>query len=197
MDKKLAELSSALLDGELDAASQDDVVSSLLKDKPEALAVFARYRLIGDTLRGESPVDASTVAETVRGALREEPVVLAPAQRRSPRWLRPAAGAALAASVATAAILIAPGMMTSPTDGSMPQIVAEASKPRPPATLVAERPAVVAERPSDASAGRWQALDPALQARLNRLVIEHHEFAGRTGLNGPVSHVGLVNYDGR
>jgi hypothetical protein len=33
--------------------------------------------------------------------------------------------------------------------------------------------------------------------RLNRLVIEHHEFGGRTGINGPVAHIGLVNYAGR
>jgi hypothetical protein len=40
-------------------------------------------------------------------------------------------------------------------------------------------------------------VDPELQARLNRLVIEHHEFSGRTGIYGPVSHIGLVNYEGR
>ena len=32
---------------------------------------------------------------------------------------------------------------------------------------------------------------------LNRLVIEHHEFGGRTGINGPVPHIGLVSYGSR
>jgi hypothetical protein len=44
---------------------------------------------------------------------------------------------------------------------------------------------------------RWQALNQDLENRLNRLVIEHHEFGGRTGVNGPVPHIGLVSYGSR
>ena len=44
---------------------------------------------------------------------------------------------------------------------------------------------------------RWQALNQDLENRLNRLVIEHHEFGGRTGINGPVPHIGLVSYGTR
>jgi sigma-E factor negative regulatory protein RseA len=201
MNVKQAELTSALLDGELDGVSQDRVVTSLLEGDGEARASFARYRLIGDTLRGESSVNAASVASAVSAALQDEPAILAPPRARPSRWLRPVAGAALAASVAAVAIVIAPGMMTPPNEASSPLVVAQEPEARMAPTLVAAGPAIRSQAagsgPGDVAAERWQALDPELQARLNRLVIEHHEFSGRTGISGPVSHIGLVNYEGR
>jgi sigma-E factor negative regulatory protein RseA len=201
MKEEQTELTSALLDGELDAASQERVVTSLLGGDPEARACYARYRLIGDTLRGESAIDTSPVAAGVQAALKDEPVILAPSRTATPRWARPLAGAALAASVAAAAIVIAPGMMKTSNDAVAPLVVAQAPNPQMPPALVAADPAaqpVASDAQAQAPAAeRWQAVDPELQARLNRLVIEHHEFSGRTGINGPVSHIGLVNYEGR
>jgi hypothetical protein len=44
---------------------------------------------------------------------------------------------------------------------------------------------------------RWQALNTDLEERLNRLVIEHHEFGGRTGIHGPVPHIVFADYGER
>ena len=114
MNEKQAELTSALLDGELDGAAERQVVTELLQAQSAGMDRYARYRLIGDAMRGDAVIDASTVATRVRVALEDEPVVLAPSRSRAPRWIKPVTGAALAASVAAAAIVIAPSMMTAP-----------------------------------------------------------------------------------
>ena len=198
MNEKHAEMTSALLDGELDVETSEETISRLLDRANGEQDRFGRYRLIGDVMRGESAVYAAPVAERVSGALREEPVVLAP-RRRMPNWLRPATGAAIAASVAAAAVFVAPQMLTGTSDGTVPQQFA-APAPRP--VLQPRLVTAGGERPVDASqpagtTGNWQALDKDLEDRLNRLVIEHHEFGGRTGINGPVAHIGLVSYDER
>jgi len=200
MNEKQAELTSALLDGELDHDDQVRAVAAVLAAGPEALERFGRYRLIGDVMRGESAVLASSVADQVRRALRDEPVVLAPRPRQMPSWLRPVAGVAVAASVAVGAVLVAPQLMTQTGQPASPVQVA-ASMPQ---QLVA--PTLVSTGSSEegaaplavaATTGRWQTLDQDLEDRLSRLVIEHNEFGGRTGINGPVPHIGFVSYDGR
>jgi len=200
MNEKTAELTSALLDGELDRDSQSRAVAAVLAAGPEALGRFGRYRLIGDVMRGESTVPASSVVDQVRLALRDDPVVLAPRPRQTPRWLRPAAGMAVAASVAVGAVLVAPQLMTR-TGQPAPSVQVVAGMPQQTIapTLVAAGPV---QEPAtalavDASGGRWQTLDHDLEDRLSRLVIEHNEFGGRTGINGPVPHIGFVSYDGR
>lgn len=193
MNQKTTDLTSALLDGELDPETEQRAITALLDSGPDEVARFARYHLIGDVIRGESSVLATSVAGKVQQALVDEPVVLAPRPRRSPQWLRPVAGLAVAASVASAAILVAPQLMTTPDAGSESVQVAA----QPPRTAAA--PVLVAARqtPVPSETGRWHALDKDLEARLNRLVIEHQEFGGRTGINGPVPHIGLVSYGTR
>lgn len=198
MNEQHAELSSALLDGEIDDGSHDRIVGQLLKAPPGSLEQFARYRLIGDAIRGETPMLAEGVAQRVSAALADEPVVLAP-RGRAARWVRPLTGVALAASVATAALVIAPGMLDPADDRVAPQMVVS------PAAVAGLSPSLVsaptgrepATATTEAPERKWQAVDEALRDRLNRLVIEHHEFSGRTGINGPVSHIGLVSYEGR
>ena len=57
MNDKQSELTSALLDGELDSDAQQRAISAILgAGRQEELDRFGRYRLIGDVMRGESPV---------------------------------------------------------------------------------------------------------------------------------------------
>ena len=193
MNKKTTDLTSALLDGELDPETQQRVISKMLDSDTDEVGRFARYRLIGDVIRGESSVLATPVAHRVHQALAQEPVVLAPRPLRSARWLRPVAGVAVAASVAAAAISLAPQLTTTPGAGSESMQVA-AKQPR-----IATAPVLVAARQPAAPAetARWHALNEDLETRLNQLVIEHQEFGGRTGVNGPVPHIGLVSYGTR
>ena len=195
----VGELASALLDGELDRSSQQAAISASLAADDEERQRFGRYRLIGDVMRGESAVLAQQVSVRVQEALQAEPAILAPRQRAR-QWLRPAAGLAVAASVATLAIVVAPQLLTSSEDLTQPMQLAATSPERAglqPSLVAATAPAE-SQRPGATAAGvRWQALDTDLEERLNRLVIEHHEFGGRTGIYGPVPHISFANYGDR
>lgn len=206
MNEKQSELISALLDGELSKESQQRTVSAMLQNDGDDLERFGRYRLIGDVMRGETAVLAADISARVRTALEDEPVVLAPPRRKN-AWLRPVAGLAVAASVATAAVVIAPQLISQGDPDAVGTQTVAGVTPAPAVTMaptmVASTPAPLQAMPVAAtsvdrdSAPRWQALDEQLEDRLNRLVIEHQEFGGRTGINGPVPHIGLVGYDAR
>lgn len=201
MNEQQGELTSCLLDGELGRDSQQRVVTEMLGTAQGELDRFGRYRLIGDVMRGESGVLAVSVADRVREALQEEPVVLAPRRVMPRQWLRPVAGLAVAASVAAAAVVVAPNLMTGAGTGGQPvQLAADYRPPPLPPTLVAAAPSAPPVRTDAGAQGderRWQALDRDLEDRLNRLVIEHQEFGGRSGINGPVPHIGFVSYEPR
>jgi sigma-E factor negative regulatory protein RseA len=194
---------SALLDGELEPNAADRTVSRLVNEDSEALECFGRYRLIGDVMRGETGAMPGSVAAAVSAALQDEPTVLAP-RRPASRWLKPAAGMALAASVAVVAVMVAPRFLQPSGLPEQPTVVTAAAPAQTLSALPVETLPVATVRSGEsgtlvsAPAGpRWQTLDEQFGAQLNRLVIEHHEFGGRTGINGPVAHIGLVNYAGR
>lgn len=200
MNEREGELISALLDGELDESASQQAISVLLKAGQGQQDKFGRYRLIGDVMRGESVVPGGGLVEGVREALRDEPVVLAPPPRPPRRWLKPVTGAAIAASVAAVAVFVTPQLVSQQGKNDLggPQLAAEV--PRVQATPVAIGAAgatasLVAQRAQ--TEPQWQALDRELADRLNRLMIEHQEFGGRTGINGPVPHIGLVSYGTR
>jgi negative regulator of sigma E activity len=191
---------SELVDGETPEKSRDQVISALLQGGQGYRDDFSRYRLIGELIRDES-ARPFEVAASVSKALENEPTILAPTRRAPPAWLRPVAGVALAASVATAAVVIAPQVFTEDPAGSTPTTTDFVSNPVPGVAprLVAGGPAVpsaVTTQPGTSTeTARWHTLDPDLAERLNRLLIEHHEYAGRSGVTGPVPHIGVVSYD--
>ena len=190
------ELISALLDGELDRSPQQTAVFTSLAADEEERQRFGRYRLIGDVIRGESAVLALQVSAQVQEALKVEPVTLAP-WRRAQQWLRPAAGLAVAASVATLAVVVAPQLLTSSEERAQPMQLAAAGPEQAtlqPTLAAATAPASSRAPGATGSGVRWQALNTDLEERLNRLVIEHHEFGGRTGIHGPVPHIVFTNY---
>ena len=204
MNNKQDELISALLDDELDYDASQRAISGLLDSGQDGMDRFARYRLIGDVMRGESAVLAGSVATRVSQALRDEPPVLAPrprAHQRPRRWARPAAGLAIAASVAAAAIMVAPQLMTRPGEPGQPmQLAADVQhRDATPATLVAAGGSQADARPVEVAETqlRWPARNQEASERFDRLMMEHREFGGRTGVNGPVQHIGFVSYDAR
>ncbi|MGB5200590.1 MAG: sigma-E factor negative regulatory protein, partial [Sedimenticolaceae bacterium] len=64
-NKIVGELTSALLDGELDRSTQQAAIWANLAADDEERQRFARYRLIGDVMRGESAVLALQVSSRV------------------------------------------------------------------------------------------------------------------------------------
>lgn len=195
MNGNHGETISALLDGELGDLASQRALDALLDGDPEDRARFGRYRLIGDLMRGEAVVVSTDLAARVQERLRDEPHILVPV-RRQKTWLRPVAGAALAASVAAGAVMVAPQLL-APAGQSpgAPQVASAPPAPAVPLARVVAAGAVPVQ--AVAAQGRWHTLDRERTERLNRLVLEHHEFGGRTGINGPVAHIGLVSYDPR
>jgi len=125
MTDRLKEQLSAFLDGELPEAETTLLLKRLDRDD-ELKATLSRYSLIGAVMRADVDTPASRhVAARVRAAIAREPV---PGSRPSSRWLRPAAGLAVAAGVAMAAVLLVPQFMTTGT-GAPETLAANGSSP--------------------------------------------------------------------
>lgn len=185
---------SALLDGEVDDAEQQALLAAI-GDDARIRPSLARYRLIGDGLRGE-PVrpEALGVADAVRERLQREPVVLAPLPARSarqvrPRWWQPAAGLAIAASVALVAVGLMPRMLSDSAE--TPASVQVVGVPVAPPMLVSDS----ASRPAPGT--HWVHSEPGEDDRLTRYLADHTEMATHTGMPGIVPYASFVSYDGQ
>ncbi len=121
MTNKGKEKISAFLDGDM---HQDELMSFSLSSEPEDAKLAQRYQIIGDVMRGElSDSSFVDVSDAVREALANETIVveeqISPARSKvgSPAteavssgwnlaaWFRPAAGMAVAASVAVVMVV--------------------------------------------------------------------------------------------
>ncbi|MGD2082241.1 MAG: sigma-E factor negative regulatory protein [Chromatiales bacterium] len=174
---------SALLDGALLRADTDRVLG-LLSSRRDLRAAWDRYHLIGDLMRGEAvrPVSRG-IADAVAERIRSEPTVLAPGIRtrlRAPRWLRPAAGGALAASVAVVAITLAPDIVSTPP---LQKPVAEAGGAPAPAVQVAE------------DGTRWRQVDPEVESKLNQYLVDHGEYLAPGAVHRVLPYASFVSYD--
>ena len=103
MNETKKEQLSALMDDDM-GGLQKDQVGQMLKD-PELLDTWSRYHLVSDGLKGNLPgyLDRE-LAGKVSKSIEQEPAIVAPG-RLSRSLAKPAAGFAIAASVAALAIL--------------------------------------------------------------------------------------------
>ncbi len=116
MSEQIREQVSAFLDGELPNSETELLLKRLTRDA-ELREGFGRYALIGEALRGASPLMANGFAGRVNLAIDGEPI---PAdgplsQVHAPRWWRPFAGAAVAAGVAVVAVVALQQRAVAPT----------------------------------------------------------------------------------
>src|SRR5690606_2285240 len=149
---------SAMLDGEL-LPDQARFMLRRLEHDTELAACWERWQVCGDILRGRHeallPADFSRrVADAIGGQDQAAHAVAGEEAARRPRWARWGGGAALAASVAMAALFVgrqAPELESEPAHEQM-QVVASAATPdaatRAP---VVPEPAPVAPAPDTAS----------------------------------------------
>jgi sigma-E factor negative regulatory protein RseA len=185
---------SALLDGEVDDVEQQALLAAIGDDE-HIRPSLARYRLIGDGLRGEPVrIDALGVADAVRERLQREPVVLAPppagaSRHARPRWWQPAAGLAIAASVALVAVGLVPRMLSDSAE--TPASVQVVGVPVAPPMLVSD------SDPRPAAGTHWIHSAPAEDDRLTRYLADHTEMATQTGMPGIVPYASFVGYDGQ
>lgn len=179
---------SALLDGEADGAEAEFLLGDLLHDDAQT-ATLARYSLIGHCLRGEAiHTRALGIHQSVSQCLEDEPAILA-APKPAPvsthaSWWRPAAGLAIAASVAALAVVLVPQVMQQqPAAGGF--------------EAVAQVPAPAAAVPVSArQQTRWTHGQPEVESKLNSYLADHNEFAGQGGVTGLIPYASFVSYDG-
>lgn len=133
-----AEQLSALLDGELPPEQTEFLLKRAARDA-DLRATLARYQLVGDTLRGERVRARPDFVLRVSAAIAAEPALSAPAIVRGrakaapvARWLRPVAGLAIAAGVASVAVFV------MQRDPALPPTASVAANTTPVAGVVAE-----------------------------------------------------------
>jgi len=193
------ELLSAFVDGELPGPARDRIVDALY-GRPELRRAWMRFHLIGDAVRKVGPVPgADSIAEEVDAALSDEGIVhFQPRARRA--TLRALPGLAIAAAIASIAILgihsLDDGGAQAPriTGDSRPEltVAASASDTADPA---ASRVVSLAAQTTGAESNRlqWSNVAPDAETRLNVYLVNHNAYAGN-GMRGVLPYVRIVGY---
>ncbi len=172
MKDKLHEQLSALVDDELDTNEQALLVRQLIKDD-SLRQQFARYQVISDTLKGDLPdrVDPGFHSR-IQTALQNEAV---PGVSRLNRLLKPAAGLAIAASVAVVAVF----SLQSVRETAPQSVPTVASAPAPSDYIRAEGQPAPARQASNVR-------------NLDAYLVNHNEFAANRGIQGVLPYVRIV-----
>jgi sigma-E factor negative regulatory protein RseA len=199
-EDKLKQLSS-FMDSELEQSL--DPLLDAVKSDTALQGAWRRYHLIGDCLRGHLPEQINLdLSRDIRAAIEREPAILSPQRPRTARLpsllLKPAAGLAIAASVAVVAVIsfqslgpIGTGTqeMTGPT-------LAVSTAPEPAVQYATERPPAPARMVSGESrqvAPQQGQMDS--QYRFNSYLLNHSEYRANTGVQGFTPYVRIVTHD--
>ena len=182
MSEESHEHLSCLMDGEISRETGRFLVRRLGADQ-ELCATWARYHLVRDCLRHHDGSLVSTgLSMKVREAIENE-AAPKPAARRMADWMKPAAGLAVAASVALLAIVaVGPGgQAVSPVgeDSAAGGVAESFTSPQ------ALTPPPVSQQ---ASLAGQQAGDN----RMNAYLLRHYQATGSTGGKGFVTFVPIV-----
>lgn len=187
MNESNREHLSCLMDGELESGARNFLVRRLASDQ-ELSGRWRRYHLIRACLQREFTAGVD-LDSRVSAALASEPELASAAP--ASRWLRPLGGAAIAASVAVAALV---AINTSLLEREEPQ-------------LLADQPGFVSQ-PTALDLPFTQPLVPvsfsettaADRQRISTYVLRHNQAAGGTGFVSYVpivagAHASAVNQD--
>ena len=191
MNEQKREQLSALVDDEL-TQEATFVIENLLEDN-EAKETWARYHLIGDSLRGHLPGHIGDISSGVSQALASEPTILAPAKksasRKSSDLIKPVMGFAIAASVAAVAIFNVQQARQIPETGQ-PVVIAQSSIATSQPSLVTSivTPQLVNQQTGQTQVYQAKNIDP----RLNRYLVNYNEYRANTGVSGMPPHVRMV-----
>lgn len=182
------------MDGEL---KDIHAITNALGDR-EVHACWQRYHMIRDILRDSRPVRLSNdFCLRLMETLENEPTVLSPRTLRSRKLpftskiLKPVAGLAIAASVATVTVFLLQNVYLSPTGEAFTVAVNE---PRTDSANVV----AVNQNPGGSAAGMAVPVDGQGAAieddSLNAYLIRHMEYATAGG-SGMLPYVRLAGYD--
>lgn len=210
MRDEVREKLSAMADGELRSHEMRSLARRL-GEEPEAAAQLERYFLMRETLREALRPHAGPpgddLAARVQTALEREPTHMTGRVRRRRLLVgvaRPAAGVAIAASVALAMVTLWPRLNDSQAPSSAPtleQLAAgnlESGVPGgdsgPALSPVSSGSATAAD--SGESSRNWRQLDPAVQQRLNFYLVNHSEHSSTGRLGGMLKYARIAGHDG-
>ena len=162
---------SALLDGEGNDLERERALRALGTD-PVLRGAWERYHLASAAIRRELDVMVSSdLADRIHARLQQEPHNDGRRRPFTPRVLKFTAGLAIAASVATVAIL------------NLPPLVS-------PSAISTARHATGKSTVADA-----RQTPPAQQNALNPYLVQHGEFTPAAGMNGMLSYVRVIGRD--
>ncbi len=177
MSESLNEQVSACVDGESDSSETGLLLRRLSQD--DSLRTrWARYHLISDALKNNLPEQPSlTLANRIHQAVAQETTP----QRRfsAARLLKPAAGFAIAASVAALAVFAVRSLPTATAPAQTQQLASVAAAP---------------QYPRDQGT-RWDRTQPEVAARLNAYMLNHSGHAETAGMQAVIPYVRIVGYD--
>jgi len=187
MTDEIREQLSALVDDELSELERPLLLGRLERD-PELRACLGRYQLISEVMRGGTARAAGLgIAARVHAALEQEASLSGPtvksAGAASARLWKPLAGVAVAASVATVALLSLQYLYQAPEETG-------------PVAAVSDISAVPATAPvMRVSDGNWDRIEPRVAKRLDDYLVNHNEFAASRGVQGVMPYVRIVGYE--
>jgi sigma-E factor negative regulatory protein RseA len=219
MTKQYEEQLSSFMDGELDHTSHEQIIKNISSDQ-QLKNRWERYHLISDSLKNNLPASLQfDFADSVMSAVEAEPTVLAPQTQRvgQPSERMPAplmkrvAGFAIAASVATIAVI---GVQTQ-YESEAPEQIAEMPSSRDFVRIqnepqVAVLPSLNAPITKDgfttASSVQQRALGFAIQnpqksepnvvefnPQLHKYIVNHHQHVSGTRVQGLIPYARIVS----
>lgn len=188
MSDEIREQLSAMADDELSEVERPLLLGRLQRE-PELRACLGRYQLIGEVLRGGVGATATLgVADRVQRALAGDVPMRSPAasaHNSRHGWLKPAAGVAIAASVALVAVLSVNAVRRTETELTSVPPLAE-GEPVTGATMT---------QVSDSGTESWDRLDPRIDKRMSGYLVNHNEYAASRGVQGVMPYVRIVGYN--
>ena len=200
-DKQRNEQLSALLDNELKPEELAQLMDDLGRDPLAQGETLQRYQLIGKTLRGE--LDAAAfmdISAAVQRAIAADTVSLSPVRQLQPRWLpvmqtwmRPAAGLAIAASVAMVTV-VSVRILQQPVPAGASSLVAltPTLAPTPIVPVDARR----AQQIQVVTHRVEESVQPvSVTPQLNNYLMRHSGVAGQATLQGVMPYARSVSFE--
>jgi negative regulator of sigma E activity len=171
---------SAFVDGELEQAESERIISEILSNE-ELRSRWLRYQRAGSALRHEPGVSSSIdILTGIHARLEDEPTILAPQQKRQPMsaMFKQVAGMAIAATVAAVSVI-----MIQPTEKAFgPANNQVATNTSAPVATQQEWLRV--------NSANWSDDRPAVVSKLNSYLVNHNGYS--TPIRGTLPFVPIV-----
>ena len=184
MTDTINEQISAFVDGELPDAERELLQKRLAGDG-DLQSTWHRYHLIRDAMREDLPefINTSTDINYTGSDATGLPDFAAPVSPGQ-RLLKPVAGLAIAASVATMAVV---GVLQT---GNQPSLSGPQQVALTPASTVS-----IPDNLRIVPRSSWQSAKPAVVAHLNGYLVDHSSYAGLGSAQGILPYSRVAGYD--